>query len=364
MTFPIIKNINDVLPAIKDFPEFIVVEKPEGYTYIDYVYVDNSSFDDPIRRECRGLIFETATGKILRRPLEKFDNYGERFSQDKCEWNKEHVVTDKRDGSMIGSFVLNGKVHFGTRAGITEHSQNAEKRHLTPKLESVSFDLFSNGFTPIWEWTSPENRIILDYKNDELRLLRIRDIETGVYMPFKHLEHWANKMGIDVVDRFEGLKVTPEWIEEQQKNGTGIEGFVIYWPHNEFSVKVKIEEYTKMHRAVSFLDRENMIMPVVLDNLHDDILPSLSPENQQKLTEYAIALHKEVNEEVGIVQKHMKNRLEKMKTRKEQALWINENIDKSLRAVYFSALDGKDILTTLKSVVIKFPEILLTRWTR
>jgi RNA ligase len=359
--YPKINNIKDVLLSIEGHKEFVVMDKGD-YIVIDYMYVDNDSFDDPIRLECRGLIFEKQTGKLISRGLEKFFNYGEKFSQDSCDWQQEHIVTDKRDGSMIRAFLINNRVRFGTRAGITEHSEKAE-RHLTEQLEKVTRELIEKGYTSIWEWTSPENRIILDYKEDELRLLRIRHIETGEYLAWDEVEKWADVMGIKTVDRFNGVKVSPEWIAQKQKEeGLGIEGFVIYWPHNGFSVKVKTEDYTKAHRAVSFLDRENMILPVVLDNLHDDLMPALSEENQKRVKDYAIAVHKEVNEEVSIVEAHLHNIVRPIGLRKEQALWIQANIDRNLWSVYFNGLDGKSVLDSVKQVVLKYPEILLTRW--
>src|SRR5215217_3377991 len=127
--YPIIKNISDVLPAIEGRKEFLVMDKGD-YIVIDYAYVDNDSFDDPIRKECRGITFDKETGNCIRRPLEKFDNYGQNFSQDQCDFEEEHIVTDKRDGSMIAPFTNKGQVRFGTRAGITDHSILAE-RHLT-----------------------------------------------------------------------------------------------------------------------------------------------------------------------------------------------------------------------------------------
>lgn len=361
--FPIIKNISDVLPAIEGRKEFIVVEKPEGYTYIDYVYVENDSFDDPIRRECRGLIFDTKSGAILRRPLEKFDNYGERFSQDKCDWSKYHIVTDKRDGSMIAAFNLNDRVRFGTRAGITEHAINAE-RHLLNEVYDCSADILGLGFTPIFEWTSPANRIVLPYEEDEIRLLRIRNIENGSYLMWEDVQYWAQKMGIKTTEHFPNVKINPEWIEDQKQNGTGIEGFVVYWPHDNFSVKIKVDEYSKMHRAVSFLDRENMLLPVVLDNLHDDILPALSQNDQEKVVEYAAKVHRKLESYLEVMNQEVKNVKALYDTRKEQALWIQEKIEKPFWPVMFHGLDGRDIKESLKAAILKDPSLLEVRWVR
>lgn len=360
--YPIIKNISDVLSSIEGRKEFLVMDKGD-YIVIDYAFVEGDSFDDPMRRECRGITFDKETGVLIRRPMEKFDNYGEKFSQDKCDFEKDHIVTDKRDGSMIAAFTNKGQVRFGTRAGITEHSVKAEK-HLDETLKNACSRLIMWNFTPIFEWTSPDNRIVLDYKDDEIRLLRIRHNETGIYEHWDAVEAWANVMGIKTVDRFNGVKVSDEWIAQQKAEGLGIEGFVVFFPETSFSVKIKTDEYTQMHRAVSYFERENMVLPIILDNQYDDLLPALSEDRQQRVRDYASAVWNEVKDHEEDINKS----LEIMKAvvapiRKDQALWIQANVRRELWPVMFRALDGDKVIDKLKEAVLKNPEALLnTRW--
>lgn len=53
-----------------------------------------------IRRECRGLIFDAQTGKLLSRRFHKFFNIGqnEENASEKLNWNDEYVVVEKYDG--------------------------------------------------------------------------------------------------------------------------------------------------------------------------------------------------------------------------------------------------------------------------
>lgn len=357
--FPIIRNISDVLPLIEGRKEFIVVVKPEGYTYIDYVYIDNDSFDDPIRLECRGLIFDNETGTILRRPLEKFFNYGEKGTYDTLDWTEDHFVMDKRDGSMIAPFVLNGELFLGTRAGITEHSQKAESLVDWPTRNEMLVACH-NGWTPIFEWTAPDNRIVLPYEKSELRLLAVRNMITGDYVEKENLEHWSKVFNIPLVDFVEG-KLDKDSIFSYRETATNTEGYVVFFPKSGLHIKIKTDDYTKMHRAVSFLDRENMILPVVLDNLYDDILPALSEENQEKVKEYAALVHKSFDAFANALQ-HSLNNLKMYPTRKDQALWIQNNIDKPFWPVMFHGLDDRDIRESLKSVFLKDPAVLGVRW--
>lgn len=358
--FPIIRNISNVIPHIEGRKEFIVVEKPEGYTYIDYVYVDNDSFDNPIRLECRGLIFDTATGDILRRPLEKFFNYGEKNTYDTIDWSEDHIVMDKRDGSMIAPFLLNGKVVLGTRAGVTEHAQKAESLIDDRTRQELKLAI-QWGLTPIFEWTSPENHVVLPYEKSELRLLAMREIYSGEYLSLDKLQGWSMIFGIPLVDIFE-TKLDQDSIFAFRETAKDVEGFVVFFPKTGFHIKIKTDDYTKMHRAVSFLDRENMILPVVLDNLYDDILPALSEDNQKKVKDYAAEVHDSFNVILNGLETTLRLIQEEISSRKEQAIWIQQNSNKAYWPVLFHGLDGRNMLDSLKKAVLKDPEILGVRW--
>jgi len=130
--FPEIYNIKDVLPAIKDRPEFVVAEK-EGYTVVNYNVCFHDTFPDvngefktigsleernlpqyqaKIRRECRGIIFDSKTGDIIRRPYHKFFNVNEREETQENQINlgHPHVIVEKLDGSMIAPFIVDGQM--------------------------------------------------------------------------------------------------------------------------------------------------------------------------------------------------------------------------------------------------------------
>jgi len=75
LTFPIIKKLDDVLPFVKDKPEFILIERL-GYFIINYVVSTPTTFSNAYEKECRGITFNSR-GDIIRRPYHKFFNIGE-----------------------------------------------------------------------------------------------------------------------------------------------------------------------------------------------------------------------------------------------------------------------------------------------
>ena len=132
--FPTITCLADVLPAIQEFPEFIVVDKGD-YIVVNYAMKTDKTFnmtgpDDilgAIRRECRGLIFYP-DGRIMSRPFHKFFNVDERPETQATALNMgvQHVVLNKLDGSFIRPVLINGGIRLGTKMGVTGVSILAE----------------------------------------------------------------------------------------------------------------------------------------------------------------------------------------------------------------------------------------------
>ena len=194
--FPEIDHIDDVIPHIEDWQEFKVMQK-DWYTVINYMVAfeetfslvrERSHYNMKIRRECRGMIFDTATGNLISRPYHKFFNVGEReeTNLDKIDLTQPHVVLEKLDGSMIRPIPTPEGFRLGTKAGITDVAMNAEYFVADkPQYREFILECINQGLTPIFEWVSRKNRIVVDYPEDNLILTAIRNTATGEYLPYK-----------------------------------------------------------------------------------------------------------------------------------------------------------------------------------
>ena len=135
-----------------------------------------------VRRECRGIIFDTATGDIIRRPFHKFFNVNERDeTQDhRVDLSRPHAILEKLDGSMIAPFLVNGELIWGTKMGATDVAKPVEEFiKNNPQYLSFAEEAVHHGLTPIFEWCSRKQRIVLDYKEDQLVLTAMRNQITG-----------------------------------------------------------------------------------------------------------------------------------------------------------------------------------------
>ena len=180
--FPHINNINDVLPAIADSDEFIVAER-DGYTVINYLVAFDKTFpvvdsvEAAIRRECRGLVFDT-NGAVLSRRFHKFFNAGERPETTGVALDRPHVILEKLDGSMITPLMIDDRVCWGTKMGLTEIGLSV--REFVNMNPHRHFDMFARfcydrNITPIFEFCSRSNRVVIDHPSDRLVLLGDED---------------------------------------------------------------------------------------------------------------------------------------------------------------------------------------------
>lgn len=303
--FPVIKNISDLLPAVAGRDEFTVAEK-EGYTVINY----NVMFEDTfpvtksaggsakqraerdliakLRRECRGIIFDSVTGDILRRPFHKFFNVNEREETQASRVNlgEPHAILEKLDGSMIAPFIVNDQMIWGTKMGATDVAKPVDEFvKNNPQYVDFAEELIDSGYTPIFEWCSRKQRIVLDYQEDQLILTAIRAMETGQYSSQEHMELVAGVFEIPVVRVFEhgnfGMSDFIKYVATLQDT----EGFVVRFDDGHM-VKLKCDWYVQIHKAKEAILQDRNIVEIILNEKLDDVKAHLSPEDRDRLTQF------------------------------------------------------------------------------
>ena len=312
--FPRIYSIGDVLPAIQGRDEFVVAERDWG-TVIDYQITLPDSFPCPateasgtqatfqaaIRRECRGIKFDR-DGRLIARPYHKFFNVGEKHETQTAtlrdEGRLDHTIRvfPKLDGSMIHPILWDGEVWFCTRMGITDVADQAMQfvgdLHYPGYIEDrkwyldFCYDLLCRGITPIFEWCSRKQRIVIDYPDEALTLTAIRMNETGEYLTPGKMRALAEPYKIPMLGPTGGITFGGfEAFAEDIREAEGIEGVVIRWDDGHMS-KMKGEWYVTIHRAKDSIAHEKRIIAMILNDDMDDVLPHLLPEDYNRLIQY------------------------------------------------------------------------------
>lgn len=300
LTFPTINHIDDVIPHIEGWDEFKVMDKG-WYTVINYVvaFEETFSYDSPdgsdsylntnIRRECRGLIFDNETGNLISRPYHKFFNAGER---DETQLNKinlyePHVVLEKLDGSMIRPIPTKEGFRLGTKAGVTDVAMNAEVFIANkPHYRTFILKCFQRNITPIFEWCSRKNRIVVDYPEDQLILTAMRYTNNGVYVTYDVMNHYSSAWGIPVVKAVDGLSVQNiDLFVKQIREWDDGEGIVLRFDNGRM-IKVKTDDYVLRHKSKDSINREKNVIQVILDDAVDDLIPLLIPEDAERVKSF------------------------------------------------------------------------------
>lgn len=217
----------------------------ERYTL--YNYTEKATFDRLWTREtrqCRGIVTDQS-GRILARPFDKF------FNIDESEETRLDAllarpgaveITEKLDGSMIVVWFADGAWHTSTRGSFTSEQAQAALAWLNARNAFARMNI-AQGLTLLCEWCAPDNRVVLRYDQADLILIGAREID-GLDYRYTALERIARDFG---------LRVTPstaDTLATLNRGAAGMEGWVARWPDG-FRVKIKTEEYLRLHRLVS-----------------------------------------------------------------------------------------------------------------
>jgi RNA ligase len=295
--FPEINHIDDVIPHIEDWQEFKVMEK-DWYTVINYMVAFDETFslvrershhNMKIRRECRGLIFDTETGNLISRPYHKFFNVGERdeIAINKVNLYEPHVVLEKLDGSMIRPIPTKEGFRLATKAGITDVAMNAEV-FIADKPEYREFInmCIRQHATPIFEWCSRKNRIVVDYPEDQLILTAIRWNGDGSYVSYIPMTGIGERWCIPVVKAVDSLAVQNiDLFVNQVREWDDGEGIVLRFD-NGHMVKVKADEYVLRHKSKDAINQEKNVIQVIINDSVDDLIPLLTPDDADRVRKF------------------------------------------------------------------------------
>ena len=297
--------------------------------------------------ELRGLTFIfNSDGTLYKRYLllDKFFN----LEQTPCSMYsvvkdyKIKNIYNKEDGS-IASFVRlpNGKV-LGRSKTSFQSDQAIEIQKIYEKdgqiKQFVDFCM-NEDIIPIFEFVSPQNRIVVPYANTELILLRMRDNKTGEYL---NINDFAHKLdGISVAASDEG-KTLEDLIS--LKNVTeGKEGWIIQFENGKM-IKLKTQWYIDRHRLFTEdLNRENTLIGLIVDETIDDVLAQLEEPTKKAEIEKTIEI---VNKEIARMAHQVDELMSNYKgDRKDFAIKFNKH---PMFPIAMGIISGKDKVDLIK----------------
>ncbi|CAL9971097.1 RNA ligase and tail fiber protein attachment cata lyst [Vibrio phage D479] len=362
-----------------------LVESPGKFYCVDHINTSNerlrvfayhvAQYEDwlkPSALECRGIMFQIDDdGKMIRlvsRPMEKFFNDKENPMTMNIDYKTAVSVMDKVDGSLISTYITGEGDHqtFGlkSKTSISSDQAIAANRYIKLRENRVLFDFVEDcsfmGITVNMEYTAPNNRIVLEYKEPKLTILNMRDNETGDYVDFDTIpNHILNSLQPWLVDEYDASIAFEDDFVESIKAMVGIEGVIVRTP--DIQTKIKTSWYVNLHRQKDSVSNPKRLVETVLNNHHDDLY-SLFCHDQNtidRIREFELHVVDKLQRDIANIQRHAAQN--RHKSRKDYAIEGKRVTEPHLFGVYMNRYESinQDIYKQLVSVYLRRPELLV-----
>jgi len=233
---------------VKVYPE-------NGIVLLDYHMIDSPKMH-PIVIECRSLILDLNTFGVVSRKFNRFFNYGEalEYYQD---FDLSHaVISEKADGSLIGVYWHNGKWHISTRGmafaegdhplGGTFRDKVIDTFGVTEEVFQTVFNEYPKDTTFVFEYTSPENRIVTNYNEPKIVILSANNGETEWSMEELNITMTKTALNVRPLKTYSANDMD-EVVNLANSLPNLEEGFVLYDPVSNKRMKVKSSLYVVAH---------------------------------------------------------------------------------------------------------------------
>jgi hypothetical protein len=293
---------------------------------------------DDVTIMCRGLVTNDL-GDIIARPFPKFFNYEEVIDKGVIPWDSEYVhVQEKMDGSLGILFHYEGEWLLATRGSFT--SDQAVKG-LGIIKSKYDLNRFIREVTYLCEIIYPENRIVVDYGEEKITFLgaTVPDMEFN-WAPTKAVFKSSGIKEEDVVwSSMENL--TEDLFKRYQNlNEPDKEGFVIRFYPSGYRVKIKFEDYVRLHKIMTNLSTRNIWETLSSGGDINEMLVDVPDEFYNKIKGYAEELTNQ------------------FQTLEREYKWIFKILDRALNEVYKVPLERKRAVFAQYAKNYKHPAIL------
>lgn len=229
-----------------------MLSKSEKGDLVSYKYTDQCTYSktwDDYTRQARGIIFNKKTGKVIAKPFDKFFNLNEMPETSITQLPREsYEVFDKLDGSLgILYYEKKGEPQIATCGSF--HSIQALEATKMLKEKYKNLENHHEDITLLFEIIYPANKIVCDYGDRrELVLLAAINKKTNIELSRLECEEIAAEYGFPIAEKFEYS--INDMIELQKTLPKDKEGFIVRFASG-LRVKIKGEEYLRLHRVVS-----------------------------------------------------------------------------------------------------------------
>jgi len=296
-------------------------------------------------------------GEVISASMPKFTNWGENPEHFPVPTSlKNATVVEKLDGSTLIVSKYNGQYILRTR-GTVDASTMANGFELELFKSTILNKLQDNndtwGYSIIWEWLSPINKIVLSYGDEPIwKLIGFINHINYSLAQQDMLDAMAKKYDLlrpeiyTFTDISDMLQIVDKW---QNK-----EGVCLYSKNDQVIHKIKASKYLLLHHLKSELSSLEKVLDVWLEQgmpdyqtFYNYIFTTFDYELAEQcrgMISRIVDAKKEVDKIVWGMNLFVNTRLRLLSTRKEQAEQVISAYGNTNRASFlFKLLDGKSL---------------------
>ena len=286
---------------------------------------------DELTLSARGLVTDEL-GTIVARPMKKFFN----MEEGKHTPTPDFEVFEKVDGSLGIVFKYKGEWMIATRGSFTSDQAIKGKEMLDRlKMDKVPYNL-----TYLFEIVYPENRIVVDYGDQEkLVLLGAIEVGSGLEVSRHTLEYFASEIGSEISKSYDGIK-DYSTLKGMVKDNE--EGFIVRFSNGD-RMKVKGEEYLRLHKIMTNISTTSVWEVLSNGGNFDDMIKDVPDEFYDKIRKYSIILKYDYIAILEDARKRFNYYYENnfSPTKKEYALWVQTQ-SQQLQPLLYRIFDNKE----------------------
>jgi len=318
--------------------KYISVQKHPDLDLYIYNYTQKAQFDQVWNNEtlqCRGLILD-GQRNVVAKPFPKFFNYQEIIDKGGQIPAEDFIVTEKMDGSLGILYKDTNGFALATRGSFVSDQAIRGTRILRLKYQDVEWN---PEYTHLFEIIYPENRIVVDYgKLQDIVLLAVVNNKTGEELPYEKLTEWASvSFNRSLVKKHDGMN---DFSNITQRPNS--EGYVVFFPSSKQRFKIKFEEYVRLHRLITGVNKRRIWDLLRNNQPLDELLERVPDEIFAWVKKTVDDLNYEYNLIESIALKHWEI-VKTLPTRKDQAIALQKIEPKQKLAIpiVFKLLDKK-----------------------
>jgi hypothetical protein len=257
-------------------------------------------------RLCRGIVFHQKTGEIHSFPFTRFFNFGEKEAVP-VDFSIAEIL-EKLDGTMVGvSFPTRDrrKPLWQTRKMLSTHDtefamksfygENFKLMTLIGEfVKQLQFDDSHVGHTWIFEFIHKHTKVITHYEPHQYGLYLIggRDLTSFDEVCEYKLNYTAREIGAKR-GRYWNANSHAEILNLFAQFPKDFEGFVARQRGSANRVKIKSEDYVKVHHLLTKISYKNLL-PLWIAGEQDEVV-AYFPQAQEKIDKIEIAFNKFVD---------------------------------------------------------------------